>query len=167
MCRQNDEPELWDGKFIDVDTGKVKVHLRPAILRAMAIGSCVVVAIYDRYKKIGGLAHIMLPGRSPKRDGKDKTKYAEDAIDTLLTTAKKLGAETSNLEVNLVGGANILGEGDIPDKVAKSVLDYLKKLSIEPKSEEIGGKERRSIFLNIDSGKIFYSQGDNAVMKLK
>ena len=166
MYRQNNEPELWDEKFIDVDTGEVKVLPGPAILRVMAIGSCVVVAICDRNRKVGGLAHIMLPGKSPKGNGKDKTKYAQDAIDALLSAAKKLGAETNNLEVNLVGGANILGEGDIPDKVTESVLDYLKELSIKPKSKEIGGKERRSIFLNIDSDKIFYSKGDSAVMEL-
>ncbi len=78
-------------EFVDVNTGEVEIASRPVVLQAMAIGSCVVVAAFDRNKKIGGLAHIMLPGRSPERKSKDKTKYTEDAIDELLKELKNLG----------------------------------------------------------------------------
>lgn len=134
-------------KFIDVDTGKVIVSSKPVILRVMAIGSCVAVVPYDQYKKIGGLAHIMLPGRSPSGNSEDRTKYAEDAIDILLDTVKKVGVRAEDLEVNLVGGANIIGEGSISEEIAGSVSDYLKKLGIESKSKKTGGTERRSVSL--------------------
>ena len=153
-------------KFIDADTGKIIVSSKPVVLRVMAIGSCVVVALYDRYKKIGGLAHIMLPGRSPKRDGKDKTKYAEDAIDILLDTAKEVGAGKEDLEVNVVGGANVLGEGSISEEVVGSALGYLKKLGIEPRKKRLGGAQRRSVSLDIESGRIFYTEGDSMKKEL-
>lgn len=149
-----------DDKFIDVYTGKVIVSSKPVILRAMALGSCVAVMVYDRYRKIGGLAHIMLPGRSPKQDVEDRTKYAENAIDFLLDSIKRIGAKAEDLEVNLVGGANVLGEGSISKEVANSISGYLKKLGIEPKNEKTGGTERRSASLYIESGKVFYTEGD-------
>ena len=155
-----------NGKFIDVDTGKVEVSSKPVILRVMAIGSCIVVAAYDRYKKIGGLAHIMLPGRSPGGNDDARTKYAEDAIDVLLDTAEGLCAEKKDLEVNLVGGANVLGEGSISEEVAASVLDYLKRLGIEPKKKKTGGTERRTVSLDVESGKIFYSEGNGMLKEL-
>ncbi len=155
-----------NGKLIDVGTGKVEVSSKPVILRVLAIGSCIVAIAYDRYKKIGGLAHIMLPGRSPGKDGDARTKYAEDAIDILLDTAKKSGAGKEDLEINLVGGANILKEGSISEEVVGSVLGYLKKLGIEPKNKKIGGTERRSVSLGIESGKIFYSEGDSTKKEL-
>ena len=155
-----------NGKFIDVDTGKVEVSSKPVILRVMAIGSCIVVAAYDRNRKIGGLAHIMLPGRSPGGNDDVRMKYAEDAIDILLDTAKKGGAGAEDLEVNVVGGANVLVEGSISGEVVGSVLDYLKKLGIEPKNKKTGGTERRSVSLDIESGKIFYSEGDSMIEEL-
>lgn len=153
-------------KFIDVYTGEVIVSSKPVILRVMAIGSCVVVIAYDRYKKIGGLAHIMLSGRSSSRTSEERPKYAEDAIDVLLDTAKKLGAGKEDLEINLVGGANVLGEGSISKEVLGSALDYLKKLGIEPKKKRIGGTQRRSVSLDIESGRIFYTEADSATEEL-
>lgn len=153
-------------KFIDVYTGKVSVSSKPVILRVMAFGSCVAVVAYGRYKKIGGVAHVMLPGRSPSGDGEDRTKYAEDAIDVLFDSAKKLGANIEDLEVNLVGGANVAGQGNISEEIIGSVLGYLKKLGIEPKNKKIRGTQRRSVSLDIESGKIFYSEGDGMVKEL-
>jgi chemotaxis protein CheD len=155
-----------DDKFIDVDTGEVSVSSKPVVLRVMAIGSCVVVAVYNRHKKIGGLAHIMLPGKSQGREGEHKTKYAEDAIDILLDTSKKVGVRAEDLEVNLVGGADILGEGSISKEVVDSVLGYLKKLDIEPKNKRIGGTKRRSVSLDVESGRIFYTEGDSTMKEL-
>lgn len=157
---------MENNKFIDVDTGQVEVSSKPVILRVMAIGSCVVVTVYERYKKIGGLAHIMLPGRSPGQDNRDKAKYAENAIDIMLDTANRLGASLEDLEVNLVGGANILREGNISEEIADSVLGYLKELNIKSKNEIIGGTQRRSVSLDIESGKIFYTEGDSMKKEL-
>jgi len=146
-------------KTVDVDTGEIRVSSEPVILQAIALGSCVALAAYERNLKIGGLAHIMLPGKS--RSSKNNTRYAEDAIQTLFESVKKLGADISNLEISIVGGANILQEGDVPDKVIESVLDYLKKLHLELNCMRVGGIERRSAFLNTTSGEVFYTEGDN------
>lgn len=148
-------------QYIDVDTGKVKVSSKPVVLRAMAIGSCVVVIAFDRGKKIGGLAHIMLPGRSAKRESKDKTKYIEDAIDKLLEKLKNLGAKIEDLEISLVGGADLLGEGNISELIVDSALNYLEKLRIVVQRKSLGGTQRRSVSLDISSGKILYTDGDS------
>jgi chemotaxis protein CheD len=150
---------LSNNKSIDVDTGEIRVSSEPVILRSIALGSCIALVVYERNLKIGGLAHIMLPGKSPS--SKDKTKYTEDSIETLLDFVKKLGAIPENLEISLVGGANVLQEGDIPDKVIKSVLDYLEKLHLEVKCMRVGGINRRSSFLDTATGKVFYTESDN------
>jgi len=146
-------------KTIDVDTGEIEVSSEPVVLQSVALGSCVALAVYEQSSKIGGLAHIMLPGKSPS--SKNNSKYAEDAIEVLLDSVKKLGATIRNLEIGIVGGANVLQEGDIPDKVINSVLGYLKKLNLVVNRMRVGGIERRSIFLNTATGNVYYSEGDN------
>ncbi len=150
---------LLSDKFIDVDTGEIKVSSEPVILQSIALGSCIALAIYERDRKIGGLAHIMLPGKSPS--SQNNTKYTEDAIGALLDAAKEQGAKIGNLEISIVGGANILQKGDIPDKVIKSVLDYLKKLNLEVNCMRIRGVERRSVFLDTATGDVHFTEGDN------
>lgn len=147
--------------YIDVDTGEVKVSAESVVLRAMAIGSCVVVVAFDRGKKIGGLAHIMLPGRSPEIKSEDKTKYTEDAIDELLGKLRNLSVKREDLEISLVGGADLLGENNISEQIADSVLNYLEKLRIVVQRKCLGGIQRRSVSLDIGSGKILYTEGDS------
>ena len=157
---------LTTKKTIDVDTGEVKVSSEPVILRSVALGSCVAVVVYDRTQKIGGLAHIMLPGRSLETTSETLTKYTEDAIDAVLEAVIKLGADRDNLVISIVGGANVLQEGDIPDKVTKSVKDYLRKLVLDWDKERVGGIERRSVFLDIDSGRVFFTEGEGSAREL-
>lgn len=164
---EDDLKHFMEESVIDVDTGDIRVSSEPVIIRAVALGSCVAVIIYDRSKKIGGIAHIMLPGRSPKSDNESKTKYAEDALDVLFNNVKKLNVNISELEISIVGGANVLQEGDIPDKVVKSVLDYLKKLNIKWNSKRVGGTERRSVLLHTTSGEVFFTEGDSGVRELQ
>ncbi len=149
---------------MDVDTGEIRVTAESAMLRAVALGSCVAVAVHEPQLKIGGLAHIMLPGKPP-RPGHN-TKYAEHAIATLHEQVRKLGGKTDNLVTSVVGGANVLQEGDIPDKVIESVLDCLKRERLQLSGMRVGGIERRSVFLNIASGEVFYAEGDSTIKTL-
>ena len=62
-------------KVRDVQIGQVKAGTGGVILKSSAIGSCVVVVAYDTARKVGAMAHIMLPGRAPTRKkGREKTK---------------------------------------------------------------------------------------------
>ncbi len=49
-----------NGDFI-VGMGRIVVERDPAVLSCIGLGSCIGVSLYDKEKKIGGLAHIMLP----------------------------------------------------------------------------------------------------------
>lgn len=150
---------LLDDTIIDVDTGEVRVSSEAAVLQSIALGSCVALAVYDRERKIGGLAHIMLPGKAPL--SQKATKYAENAIESLIDSVKKLGASIEDLDISLVGGANVLREGDIPDRVLESVLGCLKELRLKLSCLRVGGFERRSVFLETASGNVFYTEGNN------
>lgn len=151
---------LKSENIIDVDTGEVRVSAEPALLQSVALGSCIGLTAYDHNLKIGGLAHIMLPGKSPFPN--HPTKYAENAIESLMDSVTQLGVNRENLEICIVGGANILQEGDIPDKVLKSVLKYLKGLNLKLTYMRVGGVERRSVTLDTTSGQVFYTEGDNS-----
>jgi chemotaxis protein CheD len=155
-----------DNLFMDIDTGKVSVTAEHVVLRVLAIGSCIVVVLYDRFRKIGGMAHVMLPGRSLKEDDENKTKYAENAIDILLAGAMEAGASMADAEISIFGGADMLGEGSISEDITASVVGYLKELNIELKDRVTGGNQRRSVSLDVGSGMMFYTEGDSAKMEL-
>ncbi len=58
----------------------------PGVLVTIGLGSCIGIAIYDKYNKIGGLIHIMLPENKSELK---PAKYASTGIPLLITKMKK------------------------------------------------------------------------------
>ncbi|MFS8630028.1 MAG: chemotaxis protein CheD, partial [Bacillales bacterium] len=69
---------------VKVGIADLNVVKAPNRIRTSGLGSCVGVVIYDSYKQVAGLAHIMLPDSSlTKQENFNKYKYADTAIDIL------------------------------------------------------------------------------------
>ena len=150
-------------EVIDISMGEVKVAGAGTILRSNAIGSCIVIAAYDSRKKVGAMAHIMLPGRAPKDADSERTRYAADAIDEMINRMTRTGANQCDLEVCLVGAGNVLKKQD--DTICKdnieSTTELLGKKHIPVRAAVLGGTERKCISLDVETGSIFYKEGDS------
>lgn len=152
---------------IEVSTGEVKVAYSGTTLSSVAIGSCIAVATLDLEGRIGAIAHVMLPGRSPE-NCLEKTKYAENAIDEMLNLIGNAGTKIKDIEVYLVGAGNVLKKDDdtICQSNVKSVTQILKEKNIPIRASVLGGTERKSVFIDIDNKRISYSEGDGAIKLL-
>jgi len=153
-------------EIVDVEIGDVKVGKR-IILKSAAIASCIVITAYDSKKKIGALAHIMLPGHSPKKSEFSvfqKTRYAYDAVDEMINRITQLGADRNNIETCLVGGANVLKkENDtICEKNISSVVEIMNKKRIKIGLKILGGTARRSVSFDAERGELFCAEGDGS-----
>ncbi len=148
-------------KIVDVNTGEVKFASDGVILRSIAIGSCIAIAVYDGRKKIGTMAHVMLPGQAPEKETQP-TRYAANAINEIIDLMTRAGTRSCDIEACLVGAGNVLEKED--DTVCKtnveSVMQLLEEKNIPVKATALGGTERKSVFLDIDSGTIYYTKGE-------
>ncbi|MDD4956338.1 MAG: chemotaxis protein CheD [Candidatus Omnitrophica bacterium] len=151
--------------YIDVPTGIVKVGRERSILTSNGIGSCVVVALYDPKKKIGGLAHVMLPGKASINniEKRKKTRYAVNALDELKRRMTLIGADDiRSIQGVLIGGANVLKSTDdiICSENIRSCSVYLEKNGIAIKARAVGGTARRTVTFNIGFGKLYSTEGN-------
>jgi chemotaxis protein CheD len=155
-------------KVSDVQTGQVKAGRGKVILQSKAIGSCVAIVAYDATIHIGAMAHIMLPGRAPEKKASEKTKYAADAIDAIVSKMSKLGSKIDDIEVALVGGGNILHRPDdtICGSNVESALQLLEEKHLKVAAQAVGGTVRRSIFLDVERGIVSYTEGDGSEKQL-
>jgi len=146
--------------IINVFTGDVKTGTRTDILVSNAIASCIAVTAFEPKKKIGALAHVMLPGKSPDSVKQGKTKYAHDAIECLLNLLDDLEADLNILKICLIGGGNVLKKEDdiICKNNVKSVLNYLKKKQMKISAQALGGTQRRTVKFDIGNGKIYITE---------
>ncbi len=156
-------------KIVDVQIGQVKAGKGKVILQSKAIGSCVAIVAYDATKNIGSLAHVMLPGKAPMgKKRRQKTRYAADAINAMVGKMGKLGSKKDDIEVVLVGAANVLRRED--DTICRdnieSILDLLAKKRLKVKAQALGGTARKSVSLDIERGIVSCAEGNGRQTEL-
>ena len=148
-------------QVLDVNTGEVKAGTNESVLRSIAIGSCVVVAAYNFKRKIGAMAHVMLPGNAPK-NSIDKTKYAANAIEELINMITPEDSKQYDIEACLVGAGNVLKKEDdtICNANIQSTTQILKEKHIPVRASALGGTKRKSIFMDIEDCCISFTEGN-------
>ena len=143
--------------LINVGVAQVKTANKPTVLRTI-LGSCVGICLYDRIKKIGGLAHILLPIDST--GGANPEKYADTAIPLLVDRLVKEGAKKEYLSAKIVGGSAMfkfessISLGQIGDRNIEETKKVLEKLGIPIVDEDIGGNIGRVINFFLEDGRL-------------
>lgn len=137
---------------VKVGIADLNVVKGPNRIRTSGLGSCVGVVIYDTFKQIAGLAHVMLPDSSlTKQLNFNKYKYADTAIDILIDKLILLGARKTQMKAKIAGGAQMFqfqSGSDImrigPRNV-EAVIERLKYHQIPVISSDTGGSQGRTI----------------------
>ncbi len=150
-------------EIIDINTGQIAVRGGQCLLRAMALGSCIAVAAYEFRARIAGMAHIMLPGETPQRGANDP-RYAVYGIGALLDRMIEAGCDSGAIEVCLVGGGNVLrsDKDSICWDNIRSVTAILQEKNIPIRASGLGGNERKIAFLDAETGRVSFTEGNGA-----
>ncbi len=154
---------------VDVQIGQVKAAKGKVILQSKAIGSCIAIIAYDPTNNSGSLAHVMLPGRAPAgKKPSEKTRYAADAIDAIISKMSRLGSKKDDIEVAVVGGGNVLNREDdtVCNDNIKSTLELLEEKHLKVRAQAVGGTERRSVSLDVEHGIVSYAEGNGGEKQL-
>ncbi|HEV58199.1 MAG TPA: hypothetical protein ENN87_12020 [Phycisphaerales bacterium] len=147
---------------IDVATGCVVVAASPSRLRSTPLGSCIAVVLLDPVRAIGGMAHVMLPGRAPAGVGDgSRWRYAPDAMDQLFVLMWEWGCAPGDLHAGLIGGANVLQRPDdtICNANIRAVMQYLCRYRFRGIARDLGGCVRRSAILDIAEASLWSARG--------
>ncbi|MDR1117345.1 MAG: chemotaxis protein CheD [Oscillospiraceae bacterium] len=141
---------------IIVGMADLRVARDPDVLTTLGLGSCVGICLYDKAKKIGGLAHIMLP-LSVNYPGQNRAKFADTGISDLINEMVKLGAGRTGLVAKIAGGAHMFATAGndmlkVGERNSAATLEILRRLNIPILSNETGGSHGRTIELYTETG---------------
>jgi len=151
---------------IQVAMGEGVVASAPGVVLSSGLGSCVAAILYDRQRKIGGLAHIMLPDssqlqseQSEIRNPKSAFKCADTAIAVLLERLRNRGAVRRDIVAKMVGGARMFSwyedsNPGIGEQNITSIRRILRREQIVLIGEDTGGHHGRSVEFHLDSGRV-------------
>jgi chemotaxis protein CheD len=123
------------------------------------LGSCVSACVRDRRMGIGGMNHFMLPideseghsawGTTPS----SSTRFGNVAMERLINAILKLGANRTDLEVKLVGGAKVLDAmTDIGVRNIQFVRDYVRAEGFAVIGEDLGDVYPRKVIYHPATG---------------
>lgn len=147
--------ELKDVRVGIADLNTVEA---PGKIITVGLGSCIGIAIYDRIKRIGGLAHIMLPDSTQFSNVTNPMKFADLAIPMLVEKMEKMGSSKRNMKAKIAGGASMFNFSDknmitdIGSRNGIAVKVALEKAGIPLIAEDIGGNKGRTVTLDADTG---------------
>lgn len=139
--------------------GSIVLAQSPKILQILGMGSCIGIIFYSPEKKLGGIAHVMLPSSKQALTPKLKGKYADTAIEELLRRFKKEQIAPKKIIVKIVGGSSMFPQRrkdmfDIATRNVEAVKDILEKKKLSIKGESTGGTKGRSLLFFLDSGEV-------------
>ncbi|WP_378951877.1 chemotaxis protein CheD [Pelosinus sp. sgz500959] len=145
-------------ELIKVGMADYKTGRNPNSLISYGLGSCVGIALYDSFNKIGGLAHIMLPDSTQARSAENPAKFANTALPLMLDDMIKMGASKGRIIAKIAGGAQMFTFANATDVMrvgernAEAVRILLKKMDIRVIADDTGGNYGRTVELRLDTG---------------
>jgi chemotaxis protein CheD len=147
-----------ENNIVKVGMADYKVAEAPSKLITLGLGSCIGITLYDKRKKVGGMAHIMLPKNNNPE--KQSLKFADTALEMMLKDLEKMGVSKRSLEAKLAGGAQMFSFSSsnqlnsIGYRNALAVKEILTSHGIKIIAEDTGGNKGRTIEIDLDSGKL-------------
>ena len=146
---------------VKVGIGDYKIARSPDRLITIGLGSCIGIAMIDKKRGIGGLAHIMLPDSKKFNKISNEIKFANLAIPILIRVMVENGAKEKELRAKIAGGATMFKFADnkvnmdIGARNSIAVKAILKARKIPIDSEEIGGTKGRTITFDTVTGDLY------------
>lgn len=152
----------------ETTVGMGQIALLTGDERASAVlGSCVGVAIYDESKKLGALAHIVLP-TSAGRPG-TPGKFIDTAIVWMLNELRSRGADPRKLSCKLTGGATMFATNG-PFQIGQQNIDATRQAlaaaNVRIVAEHLGGAKGRRITFECDGFAVVVETAGDASVTL-
>ena len=137
--------------------GEYYVTERDMVL-VTVLGSCVTACIRDRISGIGGMNHFMLPDTNPDKGNpfSESARYGTFAMEILINSLLKLGAQRALLEAKVFGGGNVLPGltvANVGQRNADFVLGYLDTENIRVAAKDLVNVYPRKIYYYPSSGR--------------
>src|SRR5687768_7763193 len=131
-----------------------------SVIATHAVGSCIVVSVFDPVVRVGGMLHFLLPAASinPARAESHPAAFADTGIPLLFQTAYRHGLVKQRAIVKLVGGA------EMPQTTGRwfntgnrnllAARNLLWRNGVFVAAEDVGGTDARTVHLSVADGRL-------------
>lgn len=143
-------------KTIKIHIGEYHASHNPARIYTL-LGSCVAVCFFDPLKRIGGMNHILLPGKANLNSFNSAASYGINAMELLINRIMKLGGDRRRLEAKVFGGGHIISAISekycMGQKNSEFAINFLNNEGIKIVNSDLGGCDARKVVFFTESGR--------------
>ncbi len=143
---------------VNIHIGEFYASREPAVIYTL-LGSCVAVCLFDPHKMIGGMNHILLPGRPNLSRFDHSARYGINAMELLINRIMNLGGNKCEIVAKVFGGAHVIPAispaNSVGPRIAEFVKLFLEKEEIRIISRDLGGDSIRRVYFHTDTGEAF------------
>jgi chemotaxis protein CheD len=143
---------------VQLQIGHYRVSRTPEVLYTL-LGSCVAVCLYDDAAGIGGMNHILLPGRAVN-EGRlhDVARFGLDAVELLVGSLVDAGARRPHLKAKLFGGGHVIRQMDEFTSPGFRNVQFVRELMenerIPVVTSDLGGYDARKVWFRTDTADV-------------
>ena len=141
-----------------IHIGEIYASSKPAVIHTI-LGSCVSVCLYDSQRKVGGMNHILLPGKADLGNFDGAARYGINAMEMLINKLMKHGANRKSLQAKIFGGAHIIQSLQLDNSPGLKNVSFVEKFmeidGIPIVSRDTGGVNARRIYFHTHSGDVY------------
>ncbi len=151
-----------DRKIIRIHIGEYYASRQTRVVYTL-LGSCVAVCLHDPIRRVGGMNHILMPGKADLNNFDASARYGINAMELLINRIMNLGGRRENLRAKVFGGARTLStipfENSMGPKNEAFAVEFLERESIPIVGKDMGGNRSRRIYFHTDSGDVYLKRG--------
>lgn len=140
--------------------GEFRFATCPTRLRTV-LGSCVAITLWHPQRKIGGMCHFMLPGRTRCTTALNG-KYADEAIELFARKARSYHTEPEEYQLKLFGGGEMFPHlqrhvpfGDVARMNVNAALEMAALYRLDLIAQDMGSTGYRSIVFDLCNGDVW------------
>jgi chemotaxis protein CheD len=155
-----------DGRLAraNVVEARVKVAHMAALADAgrivtVGLGSCVAITLWDKARRTGALAHVLLPEPPPGADVENPAKFAITAVPALEEAMRECGSRGPYV-ATLTGGASLFGQllklrgENVGGRNVNAAHAALAHAKIPIVGSDTGGDYGRTVTLDVADGSV-------------
>ncbi|MFP4476029.1 MAG: chemotaxis protein CheD [Desulfatibacillaceae bacterium] len=148
--------EVTQGKhLVTISIGEFHASAQPRVIETQ-VGSCIAVCLHETRMRIGGMNHVLVPGRADFAHHNRASYYAVNIMELLINRIVSLGGRRAHLTAKVFGGARMLEvlatNGCPGTKNARFLLEYLEKENIPVLASDLNGDNARHVLFHTDTG---------------
>lgn len=143
---------------VQLHIGEYRVSRTPEVFYTL-LGSCVAVCLYDFASGIGGMNHILLPGRA-EDEGRldDVARFGLDAVELLVRALVAAGATRRRLTAKLFGGGHVIHRMDEDSSPGFRNVQFIRELMEKERipviTSDLGGYGARKVWFRTDTADV-------------